>query len=85
MTDIYLIEEKIQIIMRQTDYTEIIAKEKLLQYNFNEISVIKEYFGIFDKKESKSISLNQEIYKQLRYKMTANILDSNNKITKITK
>ena len=86
MTGIYLIEndaieEKIQIIMRQTDYTEIFAKEKLLEHNFNEISVIKAYFGIFDKKETKTISLNQEIYKQLRYKMTTNnTLDTNNKI-----
>lgn len=82
MTDIYLmendvIEDKIQIIMRQTNYTKIIAKEKLLEYNFNEITVIKEYFGIFDKKETKKVSLNQEIYKQLRYKMNANMSENN--------
>ena len=82
MTDIYLIENdaieaKVEIIMRQTNYTKIVAKEKLHEYNFNEISVIKEYFGIIDKKETKKVSLNQEIYKQLRYKMNATMSEKN--------
>ena len=61
------IDGKIQIIMTQTDYTEIKAREKLTEFNFDEIAVIRDYFGITEKKEpSKISSVNQEIYKQLR-------------------
>ena len=61
------IDGKIQIIMTQTDYTEIKAREKLREFNFDEIAVIRDYFGISEKKEpSKISSVNQEIYKQLR-------------------
>jgi hypothetical protein len=53
--------------MTQTDYTQIKAREKLTEFNFDEIAVIRDYFGITEKKEpSKISSLNQEIYKQLR-------------------
>jgi hypothetical protein len=61
------IDGKIQIIMTQTEYTEIKAREKLTEFNFDEIAVIRDYFGITEKKEpSKISSVNQEIYKQLR-------------------
>jgi len=62
------IEGKIQIIMRQTDYTEEQAREKLGKFNFNEISVIRDYFGITEKKDKSSEvkSVNQAIYKQIR-------------------
>ena len=61
------IDGKIQIIMTQTDYTEIKARKKLADFNFDEIAVIRDYFGITEKKEpSKISSVNQEIYKQLR-------------------
>lgn len=61
------IDEKIQIILRQTDYTQEKAREKLEQFDYNEIYVIKDYFGIVEKKDVKQIkSINQEIYKQLR-------------------
>jgi len=70
-----LIVDKIQIIMRQTDYSENIAKEKLQEHNFNEISVIKAYLGISEKKTSKINSINQEIYKQLRHKLDSNMRD----------
>ena len=62
-----LIEGKIQMVMRQTDYTEEIAREKLGQFNFNEIAVIKNYLGISEKKEPEKVkSINQSIYKQIR-------------------
>jgi hypothetical protein len=62
------IEGKIQIIIRQTDYTEEEAREKLGKFNFNEISVIRDYFGITEKKDKSSEvkSVNQAIYKQIR-------------------
>ena len=69
------IADKIQIIIRQTNYSEEVAKEKLLQYNFNEISVIKSYLGISEKKNNQVKSINQEIYKQLRHKLDSNMRD----------
>lgn len=63
------IAEKIQIILRQTDYTEDMALEKLKEHNFDEIATIKSFFGITDKKQSRVKSVNQEIYKQLRSRL----------------
>ena len=61
------IDGKIQIILRQTDYDEVKAREKLGQFNFDEMSVIRDYFGITEKKAPEKIqSVNQEIYRQLR-------------------
>ena len=75
-----LLNEKIQKIIRQTNYTEEIAKENLIKNNYDEIATIKLYFGITERKE-KIKSINQEIYKQLRYKLNnvnVNINDVNN-------
>ena len=78
MSDISLIEtneidEKIQMVLRQTDYTADKAKEKLEAFDYNEINVIKDYMGIdIKKKESnnkQSSSINQQIYKQIRTKL----------------
>jgi hypothetical protein len=71
------IEEKIQIILRQTDYTREIAEEKLKEFDWNEINVVKDYFGINKKRENntinKPINVNQEIYKQLRTYLDASM------------
>jgi hypothetical protein len=78
-----LIKEKIQIIMRQTDYNNDIAREKLIENNFDEIATIKSYLGIKEKKNSHIIkSLNQEIYKQIRYKLDSNMRDYKNRVEK---
>ena len=63
------IEELVQLIMRQTDYSDIEANEKLEEFNYDHIKVIKNYLGITDKKEPKIKSINQEIYRQLRTKL----------------
>jgi len=61
------IEEKVQMVLRQTDYSEAIAREKLAEFGFDEIAVIRNYFGIKEKPKDKQVtSVNQEIYKQLR-------------------
>ena len=61
------IDGKIQIVMRQTDYTEEKAREKLGEFNFDEMAVIRDYFGVSEKKPHIQVkSVNQEIYKQLR-------------------
>jgi hypothetical protein len=82
MSNISLVEtdqinEKIQVILRQTDYTEEMALEKLKDNNFDEIKTIKSYFGIKEKKPTQIKSVNQEIYKQIRYKLDSNMRDYN--------
>lgn len=61
------IDGKIKIIIKQTDYTEEKAKEKLGEFKFDEMAVIRDYFGIAEKKApTKVASVNQAIYKQIR-------------------
>ena len=61
------INSKIQIILRQTDYNEEKAREKLSEFNYDEIAVIRDYFGISHKKPEEPIkSVNQSIYKNIR-------------------
>jgi|LauGreStaDraftv2_3_1035109.scaffolds.fasta_scaffold140042_1 hypothetical protein len=77
------LEEKINIILRQTNYTYEEAQYKLKENNNDHIQVIKKYIGINDKKTTttcKPNSLNQEIYKQLREKMNTGIKDYNTKV-----
>ena len=76
------IHEKIQKIIRQTDYYEDEAKDKLKEHNFNEILVIQEYFGITAKKPPAIKSVNQEIYKQLRNKLDTSVRDYNVRVDK---
>ena len=71
--------EKISIIIRQTDYNELTAREKLSEYNGDHIRVIKSFMGITEKKAPPVKSINQEIYRQLRYKMNDSIRDYNQK------
>ena len=64
--------EKLGIVARQTDYDEETIKQKLIEYNYDHMAVIREYMGL-NKKENKNkvivSSLNQEIYKQIRKKI----------------
>lgn len=74
------LEEKVNIILRQTNYTYEEAQDQLKENENDYIKVIKKYIGINDKKiidTRKSNSLNQEIYKQLREKMNTGIKDYN--------
>ena len=71
------LQEKIQIIIRQTDYNEETVKEKLTEFNYDHLAVIKNFFGIADKKEQPVKNVNQEIYRQIRYKLDANMRDYN--------
>jgi hypothetical protein len=65
-------EKVIHIICNQTNYDVNAAKEKLLLFNNDYILVIKDFLNIPEKKEPIK-SLNQEIYKQLRYKLDESI------------
>ena len=76
------IDEKIQMVIRQTDYSQDIAREKLKEYNFDEILTIKAYLGICEKKKMPIKSINQEIYTQLRTKLNANMRDYTDRVEK---
>ena len=82
LVDTDQIEEKIQKVMRQTDYTEEMAREKLKLFNYDEILVIKSYLGISDKKVQPIKSVNQEIYKQLRYRLDSNMRNYQERVDK---
>ena len=60
------IEEKIGILMRQTDYNEETAEKMLGKHNYDVTKCIKEYLGVPEKKETKKMSVNQQIYTELR-------------------
>ena len=80
--DTVKINDTIQIIMRQTNYSEEIAKEKLQEFNYDHVAVIRAYFGISEKKQSPIKSVNQEIYKQLRYKLDSNMRNYQERVEK---
>ena len=87
MDNISLIETdqiagKIQIVLRQTDYSEEKAREKLQQFDYNEIAVIKDYFGITEKKSPPIKSVNQAIYKQLRSHLDGAMKDYRDRVDK---
>ena len=63
------LEERILLVMRQTDYTQEVAREKLTAHNYDAIKCIKAYMGITEKKAPVQVSLNQQIYRQLRTQM----------------
>ena len=74
-----VLDERVQIVMRQTTYTEEVALDKLKEYNFDHLRVIKAYLGLPDKKKEVVKSVNQEIYKQLRHKLDSSMSDFNAK------
>lgn len=69
-TDTLKEDELVQIVLRQTNYSEVEARDKLKEFNNDAILVIKSYFGIAEKKAPEKVrSVNQEIYKQFRLKL----------------
>ena len=77
------IKEKVALVMRQTDYNEEKALEKLKEHEYSEIAVLKEYLGVPIKKAAAPIkSINQEIYKQLRNKLDSNMRDYHVRVEK---
>lgn len=59
----------IEIILRQTDYTEQEASTKLQEYNNDLTMVIKTYLGASSQKTKPSNSVNQQIYTEIRTMM----------------
>jgi len=74
------IEEKVQKILRQTDYTEEVAREKLKEHGYDEIGAIRSYLGITEKKAPQPKSVNQEIFRQLRHKLDSNMREYNARV-----
>jgi len=70
-----LVKEHVQIILRQTNYTEEEAFEKLKAAKYDYVYVIKSYIGIAEKKAPEIKSINQEIYKQLRRNLDGTMRD----------
>jgi hypothetical protein len=75
------LNEKINMIMRQTDYDYDTSYSKLQEARYDHIKVIKAYLGITEKKapSQKSTSINQEIYKQIRHKLDNSMKSYNHK------
>ena len=66
----------IEIILRQTNYSTEEAREKLCEYNNDYIAVIKAYLGVKkDASKPEIKSVNQEIYKQMRFKLDSAMRD----------
>lgn len=78
------IDDKINIILRQTDYGKDLALTKLELFNFDEVAVIKDYLGISIKENEPKVdknNLNNEIYKQLRKRLDGTIRSYNERKT----
>lgn len=65
------IDKYIQIIKTQTNYDDFYAIQKLKDFNYDYMKVIRDYMGIPEKRVQKVKSVNQEIYKQIRYNLDA--------------
>jgi hypothetical protein len=77
------IASKIEIILRQTDYDKEKAIEKLKLFDFNEMDVIRDYFGITEKKAPQKVgSVNQAIYKQIRGHLDGAMRDYRERVDK---
>ena len=58
--------EKIDIVMRQTNYDKEMAESKLKEHDNDIMKVISEYMEIPEKKETPMVSVNQEKFRQFR-------------------
>lgn len=74
---------KIDVIMRQTDYTPEEALHKLMEFKGDEIHVIKDFLGIPIKKVSPAVkSVNQAIYKELRVHLDLSMKEYRERVDK---
>lgn len=73
------ISEMCNIVLRQTNYTIDEIKDKLIEYNYVYMDIIKEYMGIKKEKPQPIKSLNQEIYRQIRLTLDEATRDFNTK------
>ena len=77
------LKELIEKVKRQTTLTdEGEIKSQLEANNYDYMKVIMNHFNVPEKKEEKIISVNQEIYKQIRKKMDTIMTEYNEKKSK---
>jgi hypothetical protein len=69
----------VEIVTRQTGYTDDEARQKLSENNYDYIFVIKDYMGVTTKKEQKTKSVNQEIFVQMRNKLNSALDEYNSR------
>ena len=75
-----LIQERIEILKRQTSYSHKEAKEALQKNNYDVMSCIREYLEVPVKKQEPSKkSINQQIYTELRGKLGSEPIKEINK------
>jgi len=68
------ITKHLTTVLTQTNYTQEEAIIKLKFHNGDYMKVIREFMGIPEKKqESKTKSVNQEIYRQIRHRLDASM------------
>lgn len=68
------LSDYVKKVMSQTNYDEETAKLKLSQFGFSVTRVLRDYMGIADVKVSPKIkSVNQEIYRQIRYNLDSSM------------
>lgn len=62
------INKKLNMVITQTNYTKIQAIKKLIEFEYDEISVIKDYMGInkYNSSQPDDLSTQQKIYKSFR-------------------
>jgi hypothetical protein len=74
------LSDLIKKVMSQTNYDEETAKLKLGEFGFSVTRVLKDYMGIPDVKVTPKIkSVNQEIYKQIRYNLDSSMKEYRDK------
>jgi hypothetical protein len=59
-------KELVQVIMRQTEYTELEAETKLVESDYKVMIVLNEYHGIIQKEKEYPTTTNQQIYGEIR-------------------
>jgi len=71
------IQEKIQIVIRQTDYSVDEARQQLKNHDFNIIKTITSFMNPKKREEEniKKKSVNQEIYSQIRNYLDNGVVD----------
>ena len=69
-----VINDLVKKVLTQTNYTEEIATAKLQEFNYDLMRVLKDYMGIPEKKDVIKVkSVNQEIYRQIRYSLDSSM------------
>ena len=71
-------KEYVDIVKRQTTYSEEECLEKLTALNGDYEQVIRDYMGIKPKKQVMK-SVNQEIYRQIRHRLDNSMKEYNDK------